>query len=392
MGVSPTKIEPNSAPKRVTVLGSTGSVGTNTIDLIRRNRAGFEVEALTANRNVADLAQQAIALGARMAVVADSSCYLELKAALSGTSIEAAAGPEAVIEAAMRPSDWVMAAIVGSAGLRPTLAAVRRGITVGLANKECLVSAGDIFVKEVLSHGAELLPVDSEHSAIYQVLDFDQADKIRRIILTASGGPFREFSQQQMLCVTPEQAVAHPNWDMGAKISVDSATMMNKGLELIEAYYLFPVDEPEIDILVHPQSVIHSMVDYVDGSVLAQLGTPDMRTPIAYALAWPNRMEAPAPQLSLADIKTLTFEAPDPIRFPSLRLARDALRAGNGAPTILNAANEVAVERFLRREIGFPDIARTVETTLEVMGNRVISSLDDVTDLDSEARVIAGSD
>lgn len=391
MGISPTKPLLDQAPKRVTVLGSTGSVGANTIDLIERNRNAYEVEALTANRNVTDLAAQAIKLDARMAVVADPDCYSELKSALSGTGIEAAAGHDAVVEAAERPSDWVMAAIVGSAGLRPTLAAVRRGITVGLANKECLVSAGEIFVNEVRDHGAELLPVDSEHSAIYQVLDFDQADKIRRIILTASGGPFREFTAEQMATVTPEQAVAHPNWDMGAKISVDSATMMNKGLELIEAYHLFPVEESEIDILVHPQSVIHSMVDYVDGSVLAQLGTPDMRTPIAYALAWPNRMEAPAPKLSLEDIRTLTFEPPDPVRFPALRLAREALQAGKSAPTALNAANEVAVERFLNKEIAYLDIARIVDQTLEGLDNKAISNLDDIAEVDLAARVFARS-
>ena len=391
MGISLTKSLLDQAPKRVTVLGSTGSVGANTIDLIERNRNAYEVEALTANRNVTGLAAQAIKLDARMAVVADPDCYSELKSALSGTGIEAAAGHDAVVEAAERPSDWVMAAIVGSAGLRPTLAAVRRGITVGLANKECLVSAGEIFVNEVKDHGAELLPVDSEHSAIYQVLDFDQADKIRRIILTASGGPFREFTAEQMATVTPEQAVAHPNWDMGAKISVDSATMMNKGLELIEAYHLFPVEESEIDILVHPQSVIHSMVDYVDGSVLAQLGTPDMRTPIAYALAWPNRMEAPAPKLSLEDIRTLTFEPPDPVRFPALRLAREALQAGKSAPTALNAANEVAVERFLNKEIAYLDIARIVDQTLEGLDNKAISNLDDIAEVDLAARVFARS-
>ena len=391
MGISLTKPLLDQAPKRVTVLGSTGSVGANTIDLIERNRNAYEVEALTANRNVTGLAAQAIKLDARMAVVADPDCYSELKSALSGTGIEVAAGHDAVVEAAERPSDWVMAAIVGSAGLRPTLAAVRRGITVGLANKECLVSAGEIFVNEVKDHGAELLPVDSEHSAIYQVLDFDQADKIRRIILTASGGPFREFTAEQMATVTPEQAVAHPNWDMGAKISVDSATMMNKGLELIEAYHLFPVEESEIDILVHPQSVIHSMVDYVDGSVLAQLGTPDMRTPIAYALAWPNRMEAPAPKLSLEDIRTLTFEPPDPVRFPALRLAREALQAGKSAPTALNAANEVAVERFLNKEIAYLDIARIVDQTLEGLDNKAISNLDDIAEVDLAARVFARS-
>ena len=391
MGMSPTKPHLDQAPKRVTVLGSTGSVGANTIDLIERNRNAYEVEALTANRNVTGLADQAIKLDARMAVVADPDCYLELKSALSGTGIEAAAGPDALVDAAERPSDWIMAAIVGSAGLRPTLAAVRRGITVGLANKECLVSAGEFFVNEVREHGAELLPVDSEHSAIYQVLDFDQADKIRRIILTASGGPFREFTVEQMATVTPEQAVAHPNWDMGAKISVDSATMMNKGLELIEAYHLFPVEKSEIDILVHPQSVIHSMVDYIDGSVLAQLGTPDMRTPIAYALAWPNRMEAPAPKLLLEDIRTLTFEPPDPVRFPALRLAREALQAGNSAPTALNAANEVAVERFLNKEIAYLDIAKIVDQTLEGLDNKAISNLDDIAEVDLTARAFARS-
>ena len=391
MGMSPTKPHLDQAPKRVTVLGSTGSVGANTIDLIERNRNAYEVEALTANRNVTGLAHQAIKLDARMAVVADPDCYLELKSALSGTGIEAAAGPDALVDAAERPSDWIMAAIVGSAGLRPTLAAVRRGITVGLANKECLVSAGEFFVNEVRKNGAELLPVDSEHSAIYQVLDFDQADKIRRIILTASGGPFREFTAEQMATVTPEQAVAHPNWDMGAKISVDSATMMNKGLELIEAYHLFPVEKSEIDILVHPQSVVHSMVDYVDGSVLAQLGTPDMRTPIAYALAWPNRMEAPAPKLLLEDIRTLTFEPPDAVRFPALRLAREALQAGNSAPTALNAANEVAVERFLNKEIAYLDIAKIVDQTLEGLDNKAISNLDDIAEVDLTARAFARS-
>ena len=391
MGMSPTKPHLDQAPKRVTVLGSTGSVGANTIDLIERNRNAYEVEALTANRNVTGLADQAIKLDARMAVVADPDCYLELKSALSGTGIEAAAGPDALVDAAERPSDWVMAAIVGSAGLRPTLAAVRRGITVGLANKECLVSAGEFFVNEVRKNGAELLPVDSEHSAIYQVLDFDQADKIRRIILTASGGPFREFTVEQMATVTPEQAVAHPNWDMGAKISVDSATMMNKGLELIEAYHLFPVEKSEIDILVHPQSVVHSMVDYVDGSVLAQLGTPDMRTPIAYALAWPNRMEAPAPKLLLEDIRTWTFEPPDAVRFPALRLAREALQAGNSAPTVLNAANEVAVERFLNKEIAYLDIAKIIDQTLEGLDNKAISNLDDIAEVDLTARAFARS-
>jgi 1-deoxy-D-xylulose-5-phosphate reductoisomerase len=377
------------SPRSITILGATGSVGCNTVDLIERNAGAFVVEALTANRNVALLAEQARRLRPRMAVLADSAGYRQLKEALAGTNIAVAAGPDAVIEAASRPAEWVMAAIVGAAGLQPTLTAVRRGATVALANKECLVSAGDVFVKEVTTHGATLLPVDSEHSAIFQVFDFDNADRVQRIVLTASGGPFREFSRKQMESVTPEQAVAHPNWDMGAKISVDSATMMNKGLELIEAFHLFPVSEDRIDILVHPQSVIHSMVDYVDGSVLAQLGAPDMRTPIAYALAWPNRMAAPAPRLDLAEIKTLTFESPDTDRFPALRLAREALQKGGSAPTALNAANEVAVHHFLDRRIGFLDIAAVVEETLSATSTIRLASLDDVAEIDAEARRIA---
>ncbi len=376
-------------PRSVTILGATGSVGRNTVDLIGRNRQAFVVEALTANRNVALLAEQARHLKPRLAVVAEDSGYKALKDALAGTDIEVAAGENAVAEAADRPAEWVMAAIVGAAGLRPTLTAVRRGATVGLANKECLVSAGDVFVREVKAHRATLLPVDSEHSAIFQVFDFDNADRVQRIILTASGGPFREFTRERMRTVTPEQAVAHPNWDMGAKISVDSATMMNKGLELIEAFHLFPVPEERIEILVHPQSVVHSLVDYVDGSVLAQLGTPDMRTPIAYALAWPKRMPAPAPRLALDEIGALTFEAPDTKRFPALRLARAALQRGGVQPTVLNAANEVAVRHFLDRRIGFLDIARIVEDTLAASPGGRLGDLDDVAEADREARRIA---
>lgn len=378
-----------TGPRRVTVLGSTGSVGCNTVELIERHPEAFVVEALTANRNVELLAEQARRLNPRTAVVADAEGYKALKKALAGTEIAVAAGPEAVIEAAGGAADWVMASIVGAAGLEPTLTAVRRGATVGLANKECLVSAGDVFVKEVNASGATLLPVDSEHSAIFQVFDFNNAERVQRIILTASGGPFREFTLDQMARVSPEQAVAHPNWDMGAKISVDSATMMNKGLELIEAFHLFPVAEDQIEILVHPQSVIHSLVDYVDGSVLAQLGTPDMRTPIAYALAWPKRMAAPAPRLALDEIATLTFEAPDMERFPALKLARQALKAGGSAPTVLNAANEVAVHHFLAGKIGFLDIAGVVGETLETAPAGRLASLDDVAGADAEARRIA---
>ena len=388
-------VNPNStvadvqAPRSITILGSTGSIGCNTVELVENNPGAYVVEALTANRNVKLLVEQSLRLKPNTAVLADTEGYKELKEALSGTGIEAAAGPDAVVEAADRPADWVMASIVGAAGLKPTLTAVRRGVTIGLANKECLVSAGDVFVNEVGSNGATLLPVDSEHSAIFQVFDFDNADRVHRIILTASGGPFREFPLDQMAGVTPDQAVAHPNWDMGAKISVDSATMMNKGLELIEAFHLFPVSGDQIEILVHPQSVIHSMVDYVDGSVLAQLGTPDMRTPIAYALAWPKRMAAHAPRLELEKIATLTFEAPDMDRFPTLRLARQALNAGGGAPTVLNAANEVAVRHFLDKNIGFLDIAGIVEETLTATPSNRLSNLEDVAETDAEARRIA---
>lgn len=378
-----------SRPRRMTILGSTGSVGVNTVDLVERQPDDFIVEALTANRNVSALAEQSRRLRPKVAVVADPDYYGDLKDALEGSGVEAAAGPEAVVEAAMRPSDWVMASIVGAAGLESTLAAIRRGVIVALANKECLVSAGHIMMDEVGRNGATLLPVDSEHSAIFQVFEFDRADKVARIILTASGGPFREKDLNYMARVTPEQAVAHPNWDMGAKVSVDSATMMNKGLELIEASHLFPVAEENIEILVHPQSVVHSLVEYVDGSVLAQLGTPDMRTPIAYALGWPRRMAAPTPRLALEEIGQLTFEAPDEDRFPAMRLARQALQTGGGAPTILNAANEVAVQGFLDRRIGFLDIVRVVEQTLEKIPNGQMENLGDVGEIDAAARTVA---
>ena len=378
-------------PKSVSILGSTGSVGCNTIDLITRSREAFRLEALSANNNVDLLAAQARNLNARLAVIANPDLYRDLKDSLSGSGIEVAAGSEALTEAAARPADRVMAAIVGAAGLAPTLEAVRRGATVGLANKECLVSAGEIFMNEVEHHGATLVPVDSEHSAIFQVFEFDQADKVERIILTASGGPFRTLDKDSMARVTPEQAVVHPNWDMGAKISIDSATMMNKGLELIEAYHIFPIDEPQIEILVHPQSVIHSMVEYVDASVLAQLSTPDMRTPIAYAMAWPERMAAPSPRLSLAEIGSLTFEMPNLDKFPALGLAREALRAGGSAPITLNAANEIAVHQFLTGQLGFLEISETVEKTLEATPVSSIHTLEDVMQADEEARQKAQS-
>ena len=381
--------QPTAVPRRITILGSTGSVGGSTIDLIERQPGAYAIEALTAFDNVGLLAAQARRLRPRLAVIANPAHYGALRGALSGTGIEAAAGAEAVIEAACRPADWVMAAIVGAAGLSPTLAAIRRGAVVALANKECLVCAGALMMAEIARHGATLLPVDSEHNAIFQVFDFARTDAIERIILTASGGPFRTMPLAAMADVTPVQAIAHPNWDMGAKISVDSATMMNKGLELIEAHHLFGLAEERIEILVHPQSVVHSMVAYVDGSVLAQLGSPDMRTPIAYALGWPHRMAAPSPRLDLARLRDLTFEAPDIARFPALRLAREALRTGAAAPTILNAANEVAVRGFLAGRLRFLDIVRVVEETLGRVANGAIASLEEVGMVDAAAREVA---
>ena len=384
---------PATAPhhRRVTVLGSTGSVGCSTVDLLLQNRERFEIEALTAGRNVALLAEQARRLRPRFAAVADPSLAPALAEALAGTGIETGGGPAAVAEAAARPAEWVMGAIVGAAGLAPTLTAIRRGAVVALANKECLVCAGSLVMAEARRAGARLLPVDSEHSAVFQVLDEGRPEAVDRIILTASGGPFRTAALEDMRKATPAQALAHPNWDMGAKISIDSATMMNKGLELIEAHHLFGMPAERIEVVVHPQSVVHSLVSYVDGSVLAQLGTPDMRTPIAYALAWPERMKWPAPRLDLAQIGALTFESPDLGRFPALALAREALAAGGAASTVLNAANEVAVEAFLGGRIGFLDIARLVGATLDRIPSRPISSLSEVDEVDRDARRMAES-
>ncbi|MDZ4382881.1 MAG: 1-deoxy-D-xylulose-5-phosphate reductoisomerase [Parvibaculum sp.] len=382
---------PFDGVKRVTVLGSTGSIGCSTLDLIARNRDRFDVVALTAHRNVASLAEQARRLKPGLAVIADESQYAALKAELAGSGTEVAAGADAVVEAARMSSDWVMAGIVGAAGLAPTLAAVRRGACVALANKECLVSAGSLFLAEVEKAGATLLPVDSEHNAIFQVLDQDRLNAVDRITLTASGGPFRTWTREEMARATPAQAVAHPRWEMGAKISVDSATLMNKGLELIEAHYLFPVGEGRLDVIIHPESIVHSMVAYVDGSVLAQLGSPDMRTPIAYTLAWPERMATPAIRLDLAQIAQLTFQRPDTKRFPALTVAREALCAGSGAPTALNAANEVAVAAFLAGKIGFLDIVAVSQSVLEdgVGGGDIPADLEEVYEIDRIARIRA---
>lgn len=383
------QLPPATWPRRVTILGSTGSVGQNTIDLLLRHPDDFTVEALTANRNAKLLAEQARAAKARFAVVADVAEYGVLKEALAGSGIEAGCGRAALVEAAERPADWVMAGIVGAAGLEPTLAAVRQGRIVALANKEVLVCAGTLFMREIAMHGATLLPVDSEHNAIWQCFDFTRTASIEKITLTCSGGPFRSHALGDMRDVTPEQAVAHPTWRMGAKISVDSATQMNKGLELIEAHHLFQIPEDRIDVVIHPQSIIHGLVSYHDGSVLAHMGSPDMRTPIAYTLGWPDRTPAPCRRLDLADIGRLTFEAPDERRFPALRLARAALKAGGCAATVLNAANETAVHAFLNGEIGFLDIAATVERTLEALPEGRLDSLDDVYNVDKTAREIA---
>jgi len=378
------------ASRSVTILGSTGSVGANTVELVALHPDKFRVEALVANNSVAILAEQARKLKPRFVAVADPAAYGKLKEALGGIpGMELAAGPEAVIAAAQRPSDVVIAAIVGAAGLPPTLAAVRRGAVVGLANKETLVCAGALVMAEAAKAKAVMVPVDSEHSAIFQVLDEANRAAVEKIILTASGGPFRTKALEEMAGVTPEMAVAHPNWSMGAKISVDSATMMNKGLEVIEAFHLFGLAEEKIEVLVHPQSVVHSMVSYLDGSVLAQLGTPDMRTPISLALAWPKRLATPGKRLDLAAIGQLTFEAPDEGRFPALRLAREALRTQGGAPTILNAANEVAVQAFLSRRISFLDIARIVGDCLERLPSGGACDLDGLLALDGEARILA---
>jgi 1-deoxy-D-xylulose-5-phosphate reductoisomerase len=376
--------------KTVTILGATGSVGTSTLDLIEREPDRFKVRALTANCDVERLAAAARRTRAELAVVADESCLPALREALSGTGTDVAGGAQAVCDAARSGADLTVGAIVGCAGLRPVLAAVEQGGTIVIANKEPLVSAGELVVGAARRFGATLLPADSEHNAIFQCFDPTQAKHVRRIILTASGGPFRDWSLGRMRDVTPQQAVAHPNWTMGAKISVDSATMMNKGLELIEAARLFPVDPERIEIIVHRQSLVHSLVEYADGSVLAQLGPADMRTPIAYCLAWPERMATPMAPLDLVAVGRLDFEAPDDQRFPALALARHALTAGGGRPAILNAANEVAVAAFLAGKIGFLEIAAIVADTLDGYDPPPPETLDDVLAIDDEARTIAG--
>lgn len=395
---SPANILRDVLSRTVSVLGSTGSIGVSTLDVIAHARARYgedalPLEVLTAQVSVETLAAQAKKFRPRMAVIGDEARYHNLKQELSGTGIEIAAGSDAVRDAAARDSDAVMVAIVGAAALEPALAAVQRGATIALANKECVVAAGDIFRNALMASRAVVVPVDSEHNAAFQILDFAQSHAVERLTLTASGGPFRQWSRERMQAATPEEAVAHPNWAMGAKISVDSATLMNKGLELIEAHFLFALDANKLDVIVHPQSVVHCLVSYSDGSTLAHLSAPDMRTPIAYALAWPRRMASPSKRLDLARVKQLSFEEPDTNRFPCLALARDCMRLGGGAPTILNAANEIAVKAFLERRIGFLDIARVIEETLHLTHNSQPgqpANLQDILALDMRTRGTAG--
>jgi 1-deoxy-D-xylulose-5-phosphate reductoisomerase len=386
-------VELAPSPRAVTLLGATGSIGASTIDLLRQDSALYRVEAVTARRNAAALARLARDLNARFAAVAELEAYQELKNELSGSGIEAAAGEAAVVEAAQRPADWVMAAITGAASLKPTLAAAERGATVALANKECLVCAGALFMRKAASAGATVLPVDSEHNAVFQALSAGRREDVRRIVLTASGGPFRTWSYEAMRKVTVEQALKHPTWSMGPKITIDSATLMNKGLELIEAHHLFAQSPDALGVVVHPQSVIHGLVEFRDGSVVAQLGSPDMRIPISHCLAWPVRMGTPAAQLDLARVASLTFEEPDPVRFPALALARRALTDGGAAPTILNAANEIAVQEFIDRRLGFTGIPALVEATLDAAQRSGVTaapqSVEEAIAIDHSARRLA---
>jgi 1-deoxy-D-xylulose-5-phosphate reductoisomerase len=375
----------------ISILGATGSIGSSTVDLIRRDRDRYRVLAVTANSNAAALAKLARELGARFAAVADPGAYRGLKDALGTSGIAAGAGESALIEAAQHPASWVMAAITGASGLTPTLAAVERGATVALANKECLVCAGSLFMRRAAAMDATVLPVDSEHNALFQAMASGHRDEVRRVILTASGGPFRTWTREAIAAATPAQALRHPNWSMGPKVTIDSATLMNKGLELIEAHHLFALPSAQIDVVVHPQSVVHGLVEFCDGSVVAQLGAPDMRIPIAHCLAWPDRIEGPAPRLDLAKIASLTFEAPDTGRFPALALARDVLETGGIAPTIFNAANEIAVAGFLEGRLSFLGIAALVEATLAASENlgRDLESVADALAVDHNGRLTA---
>jgi 1-deoxy-D-xylulose-5-phosphate reductoisomerase len=382
-----------AAERSVTLLGATGSIGASTVDLLKRERARYRVEAVSANRNGSALAVLAREVGARFAAVGDPSAFRELKEGLAGTGIEAGAGEGALVEAAQRPADWVIGAITGAAGLKPTLAAAERCAIVALANKECLVCAGGLFMRRAAAAGATILPVDSEHNALFQAMGANRREDVRRVILTASGGPFRTWTADAIRSATPEQALKHPNWSMGAKVTIDSATLMNKGLEIIEAHHLFALSSAEIDVLVHPQSIVHGLVEFRDGSLLAQLGSPDMRIPIANCLAWPDRINGPAERLDLAKHGNLTFERADLTRFPALALARQALEAGGAAPTILNAANEIAVGEFLGKRLGFAGIWVLVESTLDAANRRGLmrepSSVEEALAVDHDSRLLA---
>jgi 1-deoxy-D-xylulose-5-phosphate reductoisomerase len=384
-----------SSLRSITVLGATGSIGDSTMDLLRASPERYQVEALTANGNVEGVVKLAKEFNARFVAVADESKLGELRAALAGTGIASGAGDSAIVEAAERPADWLMAAVSGAAGLKPALAAVDRGATVALANKECLVCAGDFFMDRAAKAGACILPADSEHNALFQALASGSREELTRVIITASGGPFRTWAAADIEQATLAQALKHPNWSMGQKITIDSASMMNKGLEVIEASYLFALAPDEIDVLVHPQSIIHGMVEFRDYSVMAQLGSPDMRTPIAHCLGWPDRISGRAAPLDLAKIGSLTFEAPDYARFPGLKLAYDALRTGSGATTVYNAANEIAVAAFIAQKIRFGAIARLVEATMNEWvraGNLApLSSADDAIAVDHKARKMAAT-
>jgi len=385
--------KPATAPRTVSILGATGSIGSSTVDLLKRQPDRFAVVALTANRNGAALAKLARELGARYAAVADDAAYGDLKAGLAGSGIEAASGPAAVAEAGRRPAEWVIGAITGAAGLEPALAAIERGATLALANKECLVCAGSLFMRRAQMTGATVLPVDSEHNALFQALTAGRREDVTKVIITASGGPFRTWSKAEIAKATLQAALKHPNWSMGPKVTIDSATLMNKGLEIIEAHHLFALTPDEIEVVVHPQSIVHGMVEFSDGSVIAHLGAHDMRIPISHCLAWPDRIDWPAPRLDLAKLGSLTFEEPDLDRFPALGLAWQAMRTGSGATTVLNAANEIAVESFVDGKIGFTGIPALVEATLEAASRRGImrepGSIAEAIALDGDSRCLA---
>src|SRR4051812_5978463 len=392
IGTQPLR-KPDVAPRRVTILGATGSIGSSTVDLLKRQNGRFAVEALTAHRNGAALAKLARELGARFAAVGDQEAYGSLKSELSGSGIEAAAGPEAVIEAARKDAEWVIGAITGAAGLEPALAAIERGATLALANKECLVCAGTLFMRRAKEQGAQVLPVDSEHNALFQAMTAGDRRDVAKVIITASGGPFRKWSKAEINRANLSAALKHPNWTMGPKVTIDSSTLMNKGLEVIEAYHLFDLKPDEIEVLVHPQSIIHGMVEFRDGSVIAHLGSHDMRIPIAHCFAWPDRIDGPAKRLDLAEIGSLTFEKPDLDRFPALRLAWAALRTGAGATTVLNAANEIAVSEFLNGRITFTGIPALVEATMDAASKRGVmrepASIADAISVDHNSRSLA---